>query len=363
MQKPDDLDGTSSHVARIPISRRRTLASMLAIPLGTATAFRVPTAFAKGYQMKHSHIQANGITIHVVEQGDGPAVIFCHGFPDTWRGWRRQMEAVSAAGFRAISLDMRGYGQSSAPNSPDQYTTLHSVGDIVGVLDALELDSATLVGHDFGASIVWNAALMRPDRINAVFGLSVAFTPRGDKSVLQTFRDAGRGDFYMFDRLRPEADDEWADAATIFPANLYWSSAAAPKEERWTLFNRNLPKYRTLPGPLPAWADQADVAAAVAEFQRNGFHGALNYYRAMELSFDLLAPFKGALVRQPSFFLGGAEDGLVKMGEAKLAPDEMKKVLPGLVSSHILPNVGHWPQLEASDRTNEAIIGFLEHIH
>ena len=112
--------------------------------------------------MKHSHVETNGITIHAVELGSGPAVIFCHGFPDTWRGWRRQMEAVSAAGFRAISLDMRGYGESSAPVEAELYTTLHSVGDLVGLLDALELQSATLVGHDFGASIVWNAALMRP---------------------------------------------------------------------------------------------------------------------------------------------------------------------------------------------------------
>jgi pimeloyl-ACP methyl ester carboxylesterase len=312
--------------------------------------------------MKHSYIETNGITIHAAEQGSGPAVIFCHGFPDTWRGWRRQIEAVSAGGFRAIALDMRGYGESSAPSGFEQYTILHSVGDLVGLLDALELKTATLVGHDFGASIVWNAALMRPDRFSAIFGMSVVFTSRGDMSILEQFAEAGRPDFYIFDRIRPEADAQWADAATSFPANLYWSSAAAPKEQRWTLFNRSQPQYRTQPASLPAWADEADIQAAIAEFKRTGFQGALNYYRSMQLSFDLLAPFKGALVRQPCFFLGGAEDGLVKMGGSK-DPHELRKVLPGLVDSLIIPDVGHWPQLEASDQTNEALIRFLRQVH
>jgi pimeloyl-ACP methyl ester carboxylesterase len=166
----------------------------------------------------------------------------------------------------------------------------------------------------------------------------------------------------MIERGRPEADALWADAASTFPANLYWSSAAAPKEERWTFFNRSLPKYRTLPAPLPAWANAEDVRDAVADFTRTGFHGALNYYRAMELSFELLAPFKGKLVEQPSFFLGGAEDGLVQLGGSK-APDELRKVLPGLVGSQVLSGVGHWPQLEASAQTNGALVEFLRRVH
>lgn len=308
--------------------------------------------------MNHRHFPANGITIHAVELGDGPAVVFCHGFPDTWRGWRRQMEAVATAGFRAVSLDMRGYGESSAPEDFSLYTPLHTVGDLVGVLDALELESAALVGHDFGASVVWNAALIRPDRFHAVFGLSVPFTPRGDKSLLQTFADQGHPDFYMFERMRPEADQEWADAKVTFPANLYWSSAAPPPEQRWTLFNRGEPRYRQPPAQLPAWADARDVADAVAEFTRTGFHGALNYYRALQLGFDLLAPFRGKRVEQPSFFLAGEADNLKQVGAG--SPEELKRSLPGLVGSLVLPDVGHWPQLEASVATNEALIRFLK---
>jgi len=370
LQRPETGHGEEACDFREPrspglgrFSRRQALASIASLPFAAAAASGLgsTSAYGKSDSMKHSRVATNGVTIHTVELGGGPPVLFCHGFPDTWRGWRRQMEAVASAGYRAISMDMRGYGESSAPAAAESYTALHSVGDLVGVLDALDLKTAILVGHDFGASIAWNAALMRPDRFSAVFGLGVMFAPRGDKSILEHFVATGHPDLYVFDRIPPEADAQWADAATSIPANLYWSSAAAPKEERWTLFNRNLSKYRTQPAPLPAWADQSDIRAEVAEFTRTGFHGALNYYRAMQLSFDLLAPFKGELVKQPSFFVGGAEDELVKAGGAK-SPDELRKVLPGLVGSLIIPGVSHWPQLEASAVTNEALIRFLRQV-
>ena len=308
--------------------------------------------------MKHSYVPSNGITLHVVELGDGPAVLFCHGFPDTWRGWRRQMECISAAGYRAISIDMRGYGESSAPEDPSLYTTFHTVGDLVSLLDALKLQSVTIVGHDFGASVAWNAAMMRPDRFHAVFGLSVPFRPRGEKSFLQVLAEAGRTDFYMFSRMRPEADQVWADARVTFPTNLYWSSAAPPPEDRWTLFNRDLPKYKQSPPALPDWVDPHDLADAIADFVRTGFHGALNYYRSIQLSFDLSAPFKGKLVEQPSFFLTGEADGL-----NQLSGNDLEQSLPGLLGQIVLPGVGHWPQLEASSETNAVLLEFLRKIN
>jgi pimeloyl-ACP methyl ester carboxylesterase len=311
--------------------------------------------------MKHSLISSNGITLHVVELGEGPAVLFCHGFPDTWRGWRRQMEAVAAEGYRAISLDMRGYGRSSAPADPTQYTVFQTVGDLIGLLDALDLAQVVIVGHDFGASVAWNAALMRPDRFRAVFGISIPFAPRGEKSFLQSLAEAGRTDFYMFSRIRPEADRIWADARIMFPTNLYWSSAAAAPEERWTLFDRDLPKYRTLPAPLPDWANKEDIEDAIVDFERTGFHGPLNYYRSIQLGFDLSAPFKGKLVEQPSFFLAGAEDGLKNLSGPLTRP-ALRKFLPNLIDSIIVPNVAHWPQLEAASETNEALLRFLREV-
>lgn len=308
--------------------------------------------------MKHRIIKANGISLHVAEVGSGTPVLFCHGFPDTWRGWRRVMEAVAAAGYRAIAMDMRGYGQSSAPEDPALYTVLHAVGDVIGVLDALNLDRAVVVGHDFGASVAWNATLMRPDRFRAVFGLSVPFTPRGDKSILQVMTEAGRSDFYMFSRMLSSADALWEKNANRFEANLYWSSAAAPRADRWTLFNRDLPQFRELPAPLPDWADMADIEAASTEFQRAGWRGPLNWYRALQPSFELTGAFKGKVVEQPSFFLAGEEDGLNDVGGG-LTLEGLRRGLPGLVDFRLLSGVAHWPQLEAPEATSMALTDFL----
>src|SRR5471030_1050821 len=129
--------------------------------------------------LTHRFVETNGIRMHVVEKGAGPLVLLCHGFPESWYSWRHQIEALSAAGFHVVAPDMRGYGQTEAPASIDQYTMLHLVGDMVGLLDALGEPTAVIAGHDWGAPVAWHAALLRPDRFRAVIGLSVRFRPRG----------------------------------------------------------------------------------------------------------------------------------------------------------------------------------------
>jgi pimeloyl-ACP methyl ester carboxylesterase len=106
-------------------------------------------------------IEANGIQLNIAEQGEGPPVLLCHGFPESWYSWRHQLAALAAAGFRAIAPDMRGYGKSTAPQETDQYTLFHLVGDMVGLLDALDLETAVIVGHDLGARVAWQAAQLK----------------------------------------------------------------------------------------------------------------------------------------------------------------------------------------------------------
>lgn len=310
--------------------------------------------------VKHSRIDANGITLHVAEAGDGPAVLFVHGFPDTWRGWRRQMNAVVAAGYRAISLDMRGYGESSRPDEAAAYTVLQCVGDLIGVLDALEVEQTTLVGHDFGAAVSWSAAMMRPDRFPALFCLSVPPFPITRPSFLEQLRAAGRDEFYMFAQMRPEADAEWADAATSVPGMFYWTSGDAPDAERWDPMDPSRGLNRPSPVGLPDFVDRDDMNAAIEEFQRNGFRGPLNYYRAMQTYFDEAAAFAGATVAQPSFFAFGEEDGMVRM--RKTEEDDLRKLAPGLRGFLPLEGIGHWPQLEATGRVNGALLGFLREV-
>jgi pimeloyl-ACP methyl ester carboxylesterase len=273
--------------------------------------------------MQHHDIEVNGITLHAIEAGTGPAVVFCHGFPDTSFTWRRQMHAVAAAGYRAIAPDMRGYGRSAA----------HA----------------------------WNTAMMRPDRFSAVFCLSVPYTPRGDVSVFARMRASGhQDDFYMFEQIRPEADQIWADAAVTIPGALYWASGAAPAGTGWSPLDPARSLHRPAPGPLPAWAAPDYVNHNIAEFQRTGFHGGLNYYRAAEDFFHLSAAFKGAKITQPSFFIWGKADGLRELYPLTLS--QMRAGLPGLLGGLELDDVGHWVQHEAAAVVSEQLVQFLRSV-
>src|ERR1700676_814565 len=144
----------------------------------------------------HRTVEANGIRIHIAEQGSGPLVLLCHGFPESWYSWRHQLSALSQAGFRAVAPDMRGYGSTDRPAEIERYTLFHLVGDMVGVLDALGEKQAVIVGHDWGAPVAWHAAMFRPDIFSAVAGLSVPPPFRGRGRPLDTLHDSGITNFY-----------------------------------------------------------------------------------------------------------------------------------------------------------------------
>jgi len=309
--------------------------------------------------MQHRTIEANGISLHFAEMGQGPVVLFCHGFPAIWSCWQAQMEAVASAGFRAIAPDMRGYGKSSAPVDAEDYTPYETVGDLVAILDAAGAETATIVGHDFGANIAWNAAMMRPDRFTAVAGISVQFRQPGGPSFLDKLRAAGKDSFYWFEMMKPESDQAWANAAISVPGMIYWTSGEAPEASRWSPFDPSRSFLRPAPPDSPIIAANADyIADAVAAFSRNGFHGPLNYYRSVPPFTRHSNAFAGATIRQPSMFLAGALDGLNLV--AKPDQDTMRINLTGLRSFTMLEGVGHWPQLEAPNATNAALIEFLK---
>src|ERR1700730_17974339 len=129
--------------------------------------------------VKQRVVETNGIRMHLAEEGDGPLVVLCHGFPESWYSWRHQLRALAAAGFHAVAPDMRVYGRTDRPDAIDAYTLLHLVGDMIGLLDTLGAETAVIAGHDWGAPVAWHAALLRPDRFRAVIALSVPYRSRG----------------------------------------------------------------------------------------------------------------------------------------------------------------------------------------
>ncbi len=130
-------------------------------------------------ELQHKFAATNGIKMHYVEQGVGPLVVLCHGWPESWYSWRHQIPALAAAGFRVVAPDQRGYGRTDRPDAIEAYNIFNLTGDIVGLVHALGESRAIIVGHDWGAPVAWHCALLRPDIFYAIGLLSVAFLPRG----------------------------------------------------------------------------------------------------------------------------------------------------------------------------------------
>ena len=200
--------------------------------------------------------------------------------------------------------------------------------------------------------------MMRPDRFHAIFCLSVPPLLPTRPSMLEQLRAAGQDDFYMFRQMRPEAEQEWADATITIPGMYYWTSARSPADERCDPVDPSKSLNRPSPVGLPDFVDPADTQAAIVAFQRYGFHGPLNYYRAIQPYFDEAGAFVGGKIGQPSFFAFGAEDGMIKM--RNIPEESVRKTATDLRGFLRLDDVGHWPQLEATDRVNEALLGFLD---
>jgi pimeloyl-ACP methyl ester carboxylesterase len=314
--------------------------------------------------IEHRSIETNGIRLHVAEAGDGPAVVLCHGWPETWYSWRHQIPALAAAGFRVLAPDMRGYGRSDRPEPIEAYTQLHIVGDMVGLLDALELREAVIIGHDWGAPAAWHSALMRPDRFSAVAGLSVPYRPRGKISAIDAFKLAGMETIYMMYFQQPGvAEAEFERDVTRALRRVYYSgSGSLPPDKAWHAFvtpgKGLLDTTFDTEMPLP-WLSTADLAEYARDFSASGFRGGFNWYRNLQRNWELMAPFAGAPIRQPSLFIAGTRDGVIRMPGMRVRPEEMKPVLPGLRRSVLIEGAGHWVQQEAPDEVNALLVEFL----
>ncbi|MDO9711052.1 alpha/beta fold hydrolase [Paracraurococcus lichenis] len=313
-------------------------------------------------EIRHQTILTNGIRMHVAEAGEGPAVLLCHGFPEAWHSWRHQMQALAEAGYRAIAPDMRGYGETAAPAAIADYTLLHLVGDMVGLLDALSIDRAVIAGHDWGAPVAWNAALMRPDRFRAVAGLSVPYAPRGPVSAFEMLRRAGRHRFYQLYFQAPGVAEEelQRDPASTLRRTFWSLSGDAPEGQRWS---PDLPEAGFLaslhePSALPAWLPDAELALYAETYRRTGFRGGLNWYRNIERNWELLAPFAGAPMPVPGLFIAGRRDPV--LGWSGRALEALPRAVPDLRGTVLVETAGHWVQQEAAAEVNRALLGFLQ---
>jgi epoxide hydrolase A/B len=317
-------------------------------------------------------IETNGIRLNIAEQGQGPLVLLCHGFPESWYSWRHQIGALAAAGFHAVAPDLRGYGKSDRPEAIDQYTIFHLIGDLVGLLDALQVPTAVIVGHDWGASIAWHAARLRPDRFRAVACLSVPYRPRGPAPPTTVMPRTAEAQFYQLYFQEPgvaEAELERDPRATV-RAMLYGGSGegvaafraaasggAAPNVGMVSRVGGMLPPAGT-PIPLPPWLSEADIDFYADEFRRSGFRGPLNYYRNVDRNWELLAAFADVKVTVPALYVAGDHDMVLAFPGAAEYLKNFKQFVPELRGIQMLPGCGHWTQQERPDEVSAAIIDF-----
>jgi pimeloyl-ACP methyl ester carboxylesterase len=312
----------------------------------------------------HRFVLVSGVRLHVAERGEGPAVLLLHGFPESWYSWRHQLAALADAGFRAIAPDMRGYGRSDRPEDPARYTQLHLVGDAIGILDALGVERAVVVGHDWGAPVAWHTALLRPDRVRGVAGLSVPHRPRGRTRPTEALRAAFGERFYQLYFQPPGvAEAELGrDPRAAIRRFLHGLSGDSPDRfitDPTVPAGGGILDVLSDPATLPPWLEEADIDFYAGEFARTGFGGGLNWYRAQDLSWELLAPWQGAVVTPPALYIGGDRDLVVNLPRARQLIDNLRAWVPNLTGAIILPGCGHWTQQERPAEVNAALIGFL----
>jgi pimeloyl-ACP methyl ester carboxylesterase len=313
----------------------------------------------------HRIVETNGIRMHIAEQGSGPTVLLCHGFPECWYSWRHQLAALAAAGFHAVAPDQRGYGQTDAPTEINRYTLLHLVGDMVGLLDTLGVERAVIAGHDWGAPVAWLAAQLRPDRFQAVIALSVPFRARERGRPTTLMPQTEEAVWYQLYFQEPGVAEAEYDnnVRTVFRiGRIYVSGDAPPIGRPFGMVPRRgglLAHVPPAPPPLPSWLTEADVDYYTSEFARTGFRGGLNWYRNIDRNWELLAPFDGLLVRSPALYIAGERDPVLKFPGMDRHIADMQKYVPQLRGPIMLPGCGHITQEERPAEVSAAMIEFI----
>lgn len=310
-------------------------------------------------------IDVNGIRMRIAEAGSGPLVLLAHGWPESWYSWRHQIQALAAAGYRVVAPEMRGYGQTDAPAAVEDYDIEHLAGDMVGILDALGVEQAIMVGHDWGAPVATNSVLLHPERFTALVMMSVPYGGRAAESPMQGMKARSGDDFfYMLYHNEPGgvAEAEYDSDPRGILSRLYLSPDSPRKPPTVTDPKRAaggwIPRLGA-PEGLPAWLSQEDLDFYVAQFEMSGFRGGVNYYRNIERNWESSAQLSDAKVHVPTLFIAGARDGVIRGATKEELTGLMTPVIPDLRDVVLIPGIGHWVQQEAPDETNHALLEFL----
>jgi pimeloyl-ACP methyl ester carboxylesterase len=310
-------------------------------------------------------LAVNGVELSLTEAGEGPLVVLAHGFPELGYSWRHQIPALAAAGYRVIAPDQRGYGRSTRPDAVEDYDILHLTGDLLGILDDAGEERAVFVGHDWGSLVVWQLALLAPERVAGVVGMSVPFIPRAPVRPTELFKQIfGDGFFYILYFQEPGVADaelggDPARTMRRMLAGLTIGAGAMPDPSAFANDGRGFVDRMPEPAGLPDWLAQHELDHYIDEFARTGFTGGINWYRNFDRNWATTEHLAGAKVECPSLFIGGTGDPVLLMTPPAIA----HAALTDHRGDQVVDGAGHWVQQEAPSTVNEALIEFLAQLY
>jgi len=312
-------------------------------------------------------IQSNGINMKLAMAGDaGPLVLLAHGWPESWYSWRHQLNGLAAAGYRVVAPDMRGYGETDAPPDIEDYNMNQLTGDMVGILDALDEPTATMIGHDWGAPVAQYSALFYPERFTSLVMMSVPYMGRGSRNPLEAMRaTAGDNFFYMVyhNEAGGVAEQEYDSDPRGILSRLYLSPDSPREVPEITDPKRAtggwIPRLGA-PKGLPDWLAEEDLDYYVDQFTASGFRGGVNYYRNIGRNWELTADRTDFVIKVPSMFLAGEKDMVIRGAAQEALRTGMSPLFSDLRDVVLLPEIGHWVQQEAPEETNNALLAFLK---
>ncbi len=309
-----------------------------------------------GIITRHVFMNANDIRIHVTDAGHGFPILLLHGFPELWYSWRRQIDALAEAGFRVVAPDLRGYGGTDAPEEVDSYTMNVVCEDLLGICDELGFDKAAVVGHDIGGAVAWQFALRHPERTERVVSLNTPFLEPPKLPPTVALRDQfGLTDstFYVRHFQKPGVEAELeSDVRATFQKIMRTVRYA---DDLWTFATVGGDGSSLLGkiGMGEALLNKVDIETYIRTFKRTGFKGALNWFRAMDQSWEEERELPSHDIDVPAMLIVADQD--------KLNPPELAESTKALVKNLRIEHLdcGHWTQQEKPAEVTKLLIDFL----
>jgi epoxide hydrolase A/B len=318
-------------------------------------------------EVAHEQVPANGIELHVAVAGpaDGRPVVLCHGFPELWYSWRHQLGALGDAGYRVLAPDLRGYGGSSHPRAVADYGSDKLTGDLCGLLDHYDYDTAVFSGHDWGSAVVWELGRLHPDRVAAIYNMSVPYSAASGPPTEIFTHIFGDKFFYMlyFQEVGPPEEEFDADPRRFVRTMLY--SASGDGITKGVALLADAPAAGTkfldiltpAPDELPGWITERDVDVYTEGLTRGGLFGPVSFYRNLDANWERSKGIPASVYTMPTGFLTGSLDPVNFMMPG--AAETMAEVLPDFRGSTVVEGAGHWVQQERPAETNAAFLEFL----